>query len=69
MNVFLYLGRFEGNRITYQDVGQMDMYLQMYDKMKKGPDDNPTIGIILCTETDSDEIGRASCRERVFVHV
>ena len=36
MNVFLYLGRFEGNRITYQDVGQMDMYLQMYDKMKKG---------------------------------
>ena len=42
------------NRITYQDVGQMDMYLQMYDNMKKGPDDNPTIGIILCTETDSD---------------
>ena len=42
------------NRITYQNVGQMDMYLQMYDKMKKGPDDNPTIGIILCTETDSD---------------
>lgn len=42
------------NRITYQDVGQMDMYLHMYDKKKKGPDDNPTIGIILCTETDSD---------------
>lgn len=42
------------NRITYQDVGQMDMYLQMYDKKKKGSDDNPTIGIILCTETDSD---------------
>jgi len=42
------------NRITYQDVGQMDMYLQMYDNMKKGPDDNPTIGIILCAETDSD---------------
>ena len=42
------------NRITYQDVGQMDMYLQMYDKIKKRTDDNPTIGIILCTETDSD---------------
>lgn len=42
------------NRITYQDVGQMDMYLQMYDKKKKGSDDNPTIGIILCAETDSD---------------
>ena len=42
------------NRITYQDVGQMDMYLQMYDKIKKRTDDTPTIGIILCTETDSD---------------
>lgn len=31
-----------------------NMYLQMYDKTKKGPDDNPTIGIILCAETDSD---------------
>ena len=31
-----------------------NMYLQMYDKTKKGLDDNPTIGIILCAETDSD---------------
>ncbi len=44
----------KADRITYQDVGQMDMYLQMYDQMKKGADDNPTIGIILCSETDSD---------------
>ena len=44
------------NRITYQDVGQMDMYLQMYDKMKKGPDDNPTIGIILCKDRDSKTV-------------
>jgi len=32
----------------------MDMYLQIYDKMKRGDDDNPTIGIILCSDTDSD---------------
>ena len=44
----------KADKITYQDVGQMDMYLQMYDQMKKGADDNPTIGIILCSETDSD---------------
>jgi len=41
-------------KISYQDVGQMDMYLQIYDKMKRGEDDNPTIGIILCSDTDSD---------------
>jgi hypothetical protein len=41
-------------QITYQDVGQMDMYIQMYDKMKRTETDNPTIGIILCSETDSD---------------
>ena len=40
-------------RLTHQDVGQMDMYVRMYDDLKKLPGDNPTIGIILCTETDS----------------
>ncbi len=41
-------------KITHQDVGQMDMYIRMYDEMKKMPDDNPTLGIVLCTETDQD---------------
>jgi predicted nuclease of restriction endonuclease-like (RecB) superfamily len=41
-------------QISYQDVGQMDMYVQMYDKLKRAENDNPTIGIILCSETDSD---------------
>lgn len=41
-------------RITHQDVGQMDMYLRMYDERVRGNDDNPTIGIILCSETDED---------------
>lgn len=39
-------------RITHQDVGQMDMYRRMYDELVKQPDDNPTIGIVLCSETD-----------------
>lgn len=41
-------------KLSYQDVGQMDMYLQIYDKMKRSEGDNPTIGIILCSETNSD---------------
>ena len=30
------------------------MYVRMYDELKKAKDDNPTIGILLCTETDAD---------------
>ena len=41
-------------RITHQDVGQMDMYVRMYDENKKAENQNPTIGIVLCSETDSD---------------
>ena len=41
-------------RIAHQDVGQMDMYIRMYDELKKSPDDNPTLGIVLCSETDED---------------
>ena len=41
-------------KITHQDVGQMDMYIRMYDDLVKMPEDNPTLGIVLCTETDED---------------
>ena len=41
-------------KVTHQDVGQMDMYVRMYDELKKGNDDNPTIGIVLCSDTDED---------------
>lgn len=41
-------------KITHQDVGQMDMYIRMYDELKRGEGDNPTLGIVLCTETDED---------------
>lgn len=42
------------NKITHQDVGQMDMYIRMYDELKKQEGDNPTIGIVLCSDTDED---------------
>ncbi len=41
-------------KITHQDVGQMDMYIRMYDELKKSSDDNPTLGIVLCSDTDED---------------
>lgn len=39
--------------LTHQDIGQMDMYVRMYDDLKRGPDDNPTVGIILCAQKDA----------------
>lgn len=41
-------------KITHQDVGQMDMYIRMYDELKRGEGDNPTIGVVLCSDTDED---------------
>lgn len=39
-------------KLTHQDIGQMDMYVRMYEDKIRGTDDNPTIGLILCTEKD-----------------
>lgn len=41
-------------QISHQDVGQMDMYVRMYDKLKRTEGDNPTIGLILCSQTSAD---------------
>lgn len=41
-------------KISYEDVGQMDMYLKLFDTYKRSEGDNPTIGIILCSETNAD---------------
>jgi len=40
------------NKLTHQDIGQLDMYVRMFDDLEKRIGDNPTIGILLCTETD-----------------
>ena len=56
-------------KITHQDVGQIDMYVRMYDDLKRKEGDNPTMGILLCAETDED-IARYSIlhdNERLFM--
>jgi predicted nuclease of restriction endonuclease-like (RecB) superfamily len=56
-------------RITHQDVGWIDMYVRMYDELKRNEGDNPTIGILLCADTDAD-IARYSIlkgNEHLFV--
>lgn len=37
-------------KLTHQDMGQMDTYVRLYDEQIKGADDNPTIGLVLCSE-------------------
>lgn len=44
----------KADKIEHKDVGQMDMYVRMYDETVKSKDDNPTLGILLCAETDED---------------
>ncbi|MXS86329.1 DUF1016 domain-containing protein [Nitrosomonas sp. HPC101] len=42
----------KAEKLTHQDIGQMDMYVRMFDDLKRGEDDNPTLGIILCADKD-----------------
>jgi len=44
----------KSSQISYEDVGQMDMYIRMYDELKCSEGDNPTIGLLLCSETSKD---------------
>ena len=44
----------KSTQISYEDVGQMDMYIRMYDELKCSEGDNPTIGLLLCSETSKD---------------
>ena len=41
------------NELTHGDIGQMDMYVRMFDDQRRGPEDNPTVGIILCAAKDA----------------
>ena len=42
--------------LTHQDVGQMDMYVRMYDDLNRGEEDGPTVGIILCAQKDESVV-------------
>jgi len=44
------------NELTHQDIGQMDMYVRMYDDLRRGSEDNPTVGIILCAQKDKSVV-------------
>ena len=51
-NIFV-IFELKTHRLTHQDIGQLDMYVRMYDDLVKGEDDQPTIGVLLCTDTDN----------------
>jgi len=42
----------KSQELSHQDIGQMDMYVRLYEDKIKAPEDNPTVGIILCTDKD-----------------
>ncbi|MDA3811520.1 MAG: PDDEXK nuclease domain-containing protein [Spirochaetaceae bacterium] len=54
-------------KLTHQDIGQMDMYVRMFDDLKRGEDDNPTIGIILCTDKDETIVKYSVLKENEHI--
>ena len=56
-------------KLTHQDIGQMDMYVNMFDDLEKAKEDNPTIGIILCSDKDNTVVKYSSIndKENLFV--
>jgi predicted nuclease of restriction endonuclease-like (RecB) superfamily len=50
------LSDLKSGELTHQDIGQMDMYVRMMDDLKRGSDDNPTVGIILCAQKDASVV-------------
>jgi len=51
-------------KLAHQDIGQMDMYVRMFDDLKRGEDDNPTLGIILCADKDETVVRYSVLHER-----
>ena len=50
-------------KLSHQDIGQMDMYVRMFDDLKRGTDDNPTIGLILCADKDETMVQYSVLKE------
>lgn len=46
----------KSGELTHQDIGQLDMYVRMYDDLRRSEDDNPTVGIILCAGKDTSVV-------------
>ncbi len=53
----------KSGELTHQDIGQMDMYVRMMDDLKRGADDNPTVGIILCAQKDASVVRHSVLHE------
>lgn len=46
----------KSGHLTHQDIGQMDMYVRLYDDLRRGDNDNPTVGILLCGSKDQSVV-------------
>lgn len=57
----------KAHKITHQDVGQMDMYVRLYDELKRNDGDNPTLGIVLCAESDEDIARYSALRDNEYL--
>jgi predicted nuclease of restriction endonuclease-like (RecB) superfamily len=53
----------KSGELTHQDIGQMDMYVRMVDELKRAPDGNPSVGIILCTHKDASVVRHSVLHE------
>ena len=53
----------KADKLTHQDVGQMDMYVRMFDDLKRLPEDNPTIGLIMCSQHDETVVHYSILKE------
>ncbi len=51
-------------KLTHQDIGQLDMYVNMYDDLEKSDNDNPTIGILLCTQKDNTVVKYSTIKDK-----
>lgn len=50
-------------KLSHQDIGQMDMYVRMFDDLKRGEGDNPTLGLILCADKDETMVQYSVLKE------
>ena len=58
----------KSGELTHQDIGQMDMYVRMVDDLQRASDDNPTVGIILCTQKDASVVRSSPLATSLFFH-
>lgn len=54
-------------KLYHADIGQMDMYVRMFDALRRGIDDNPTIGIILCTDKSETMVKYSVLKENTQI--